>query len=329
MSSDTPISDLIINKLSYDQYKEVIRENAYNNEQIYEIKDISHTFNTHAGILSNCILEIPQNLKLTLENNVLTLKAGSVLVNSGTTYSTRITTEDYSLTTSSSWQEGRYVIINYGSSWFRGCLIQNTCSGSTDTLSSEPTHIWFDTTTQEVKSFQVGASNYTVFPYPICLIDVVDGVASFAKDSAGHDMIFNGAGFIGHHTFAYPGIKALLPNEFNNDGSLNSLNFISNKLTIFELNTSNNALVCNRFSTNFYLNRVGIDLNHADDIQDTWIWHYIKTSNKFFRIANNNLQEERICLFVKYTYNGTIVTDFTICQPFRADESKKFTYRQW
>ena len=48
-------------------------------------KPVSPLCMPYAGFekATNCILEIPQNIKMTLENNVLTLKAGSIITLTG------------------------------------------------------------------------------------------------------------------------------------------------------------------------------------------------------------------------------------------------------
>lgn len=60
---------------------------------------------------TNCILEIPQNIKMTLENNVLTLKAGSILSRTGDTYSTITTTVDKTYTLPTNTSNGRYYVL--------------------------------------------------------------------------------------------------------------------------------------------------------------------------------------------------------------------------
>lgn len=273
------------------------------------------------GTISNCILEIPQNLKLTLENNVLTLKSGSIITLMGSTYATVTTSSDVSRTYSGLDSSQLYYVFcsSSGTSLTSLYKIENVWSGTTAPEVSISGRVFYNS--NDKYAYSSSASGWNTTPwnvaYPLAILQTdSNGNLSFAKDSNGNDMIFNGAGFIGHHAFVYPNVKALMSDGFDTDGSLNSWNFISNKLTIFELNTVNNALMCNRFSSNFYLNKVGIDLDFTDDIQDTFNWHYIKTLNKFYR-RTTELQTDIICPFVKYAYDGTTVTDFAIRQPYQ------------
>lgn len=276
------------------------------------------------GTISNCVLEIPQNIKLELSNNVLTLKAGSVLVWGGSEYMTYTTTVDQNRTyipTSGQYGTLCLVFAARTSGALSGIYsLSHIFSGPTESRPESPitSTVYYDTTTKLFNLYgSTSWNNDWAVAYPLCAIKVDEnGVMSFAKDSKGRDMIFNGAGFVGRHAFVYPNVKALLSEGFNDGGGLNSLSFTSDKLTIWELNTSSNALLCNRFTTNFYVTKVGIDLDSIDDIKDTYNWHYIKSLNMFYR-KTTELQAERACLFVKYTYDGTTVTDFTIRQPYQ------------
>ena len=184
------------------------------------------------GTISNCILEIPQNIKIELSNGVLTLKAGSIVTLSGSTYQTVTTTADISLTNTSN------------GTWFltysNGAIARSQFGGTSgDTPPENPTtsNLWFDTTTREVKRYSSGT--WYVVSYPLCAFKTVGGVTTeFVKDSNGNDMIFNGAGFVGTTLFVYPNIKGLIPNGFNEDGSLKSIEFTTNSVS---LNTRSGA----------------------------------------------------------------------------------------
>ena len=275
------------------------------------------------GTISNCILEIPQNLKLTLENNVLTLKAGSIITRSGSSYSTFTETEDKILNINYN-IPGTFFVLYYGGGWFRTCPVNLSCSGTTDTLSSEATHIWFDTDTKEVKSFQIGSSGYSVFPYPLCIIDVVNGVTSFAKDSNGNDMIFNGAGFIGHHAFVYPNVKALSGIGISTNGKYNSKINTTNILSIIELSTSTPAagyekvLYFGSYGTAYssYAYREVETIEERNTDTTNFRVQYVKENNTTYAHTNNGYETRELTKLVTYSSTGTTVTDFTIRQPY-------------
>jgi len=328
--SSTPISDLIINKLSYNQYKEVVSGNTYNNDQVYQIKDISHTFNTHAGILSNCILKIPQNLKLTLENNVLTLKAGSILTNDGSSYSTKTINNDITTDFSSySANNGNSMVFSQGG-YFRTFSLSKVVSGTIDSLADVAWHVWFDTTNKEINTYGNAGTAAIRFCYPICVVSYgSDNQWHIAKDSNDHDMIFNGAGFIGHHAFVLPGVKGLISNGFDENKNLKSIYRINNALRISELLQQYNTIYLTNWSGYISVHYYAGEVNNYSDLSDSY-YRYVRNENNIARIYSGAVSSfNPIVPLVHYNYDGTTVTDFTIRQPFRADESKKFTYRQW
>ena len=186
------------------------------------------------GTISNCILEIPQNIKLTLENNVLTLKSGSVLVKTGSTYSTLTITEDKTHDYSSQ-ADGKYVVFAGRSSGNLSYTQNITKIGSGNTLPADDTdYKWFYLTTDNLVYYYSSQNVWADrgLTYPICIIDISSGVASFAKDSNGNDMIFNGACFVGSNVVVYPFIKCLIPNGYNSDGTLDNILYTTSSLSV-------------------------------------------------------------------------------------------------
>ena len=275
------------------------------------------------GTISNCILEIPQNIKVTLENNVLTLKSGSTVVNGTSTYQTATSTQDSSTTLTL--VQGRYLIFTRISDFPIIVYSLESCvSGNTDSLAGTGIrHIWLDTTNKNVKLVFEDSSS-AIRTYPLCVIDVdSNGVASFAKDSNSNDMIFNGAGFIGHHAFVYPNVKALLPDKFNDDKSLKSESYISKSLIIEELvnyrglnNSSITIPAGDRWSAYREVNTYEDFLaQYPSAFSNTRF--YVKNRNKIY-VYNTQygVLENNSIVFAYYTYDGTTVTDFTIRQPY-------------
>lgn len=278
---------------------------------------------TQNGTISNCILEIPQNIKLTLENNVVTLKSGSVVVRGGEVYTTYTLSEDKSLTISL--DDGRYVLFTnaVGSPL---TIIQNKFGSGTTLPEDSSVYTRFFITTNTTFYNWSGLQNAWVesgITYPIAMIDVVNGVASFAKDSNNNDMIFNGAGFVGHHAFIYPNVKVLATNGINEDGSLKSIIYNNTNLFITEMNNGNNGFEI-ASNTAIYRHKFGEDYQSIEELENDGVYHYIKNDNIYARIANNVLIKNSIVLFIKYNYDGTTVIDFTICQPVRLATTEMF-----
>jgi len=313
--------------LSYDKYEDVIDTNTYDNTQLYEIKDISNVFATQNGTISNCILEIPQKINAIVENNVLTLKAGSSCwYPNGNTYSEVSNSSDLTLDLPTNTAKFVVCMSFAGSSLFARNIL-SCVSGSGATASGG---FAFDTSAQTIINYSGTGEAGGRYCAPLCVIDVVDGVASFAKDSNGRDMIFNGAGFIGHHAFVYPGIKALVSDRYNTNGNLKSRQTITNSLQIVELGgtgTSKDWYV-RLFSNGIISNGRYREYNTIEDVDVTGgVGCYIKNQNAV--ITANTLAQTWYTPLINFAGDGTAVTDFTIQQPFRLGESKNITYRQW
>ena len=279
----------------------------------YNLKDTTKIENGLCvnDFATNCITSIPQDIKLELSNGTLKLKSGSVVTKpNGTQYTT---TSD---ATGTNGNTGTYLVTSRG----YGLVIvkkEKCFSGNTQPTLTGNVALWLDTANSEVKFTTDGGTTWlTGYYLPYCEVTVSGGAISSI------DKIFNGAGYIGHHAFVLPGVNGLIPNGFNEDGSLRGIINASNALSIFEMSSTNNSIMKNMYGS-FYINRSGEDLDSIDEVQDTYNWHYIKTLNRFYR-RTTELQTERLCLFVKYTYNGTSVTQFDIVQPKGLSSSELF-----
>lgn len=268
---------------------------------------------TQNGTISNCVLEIPQNIKLELSNNVLTLKAGSVLTKTGSAYATANVSSDISKTIS----DGRYVVFSNTTTI---SAINITAIGSGSELPEEHgSYYYFYNTTDKLIYHWVSSGWSSGFGYyPICVIEVSNGVASFAKDSNGNDMIFNGAGFIGHHAFVYPNVKALIPDGFNDDGSMKSISVTRSALTIREIAGNQyfsigSATAINPRPSYFEVNT--LDDLYAKNLQG---FYYVKSLNQCYSWGGGSgVLYAGNCVFIHVNISGEIVTDFTIRQPVR------------
>lgn len=276
---------------------------------------------SHNEAISNCILDIPQNLNLELSGNILTTKSGSILTDSGSTYQTITLTTDKTLEISNTANLKR-VVIATSSGTLSQATFSSCVSGATDSLAGVPYHIWFDTSNQEVNYYGSDGTTASHRTYPLCIIETdANGVASFAKDSNGNDMIFNGAGFIGHHAFVYPNLDAgLYGNGFNEDGSLKSGKVYQNALSIFEIPTNRiNGVIC--YSDNGLISAHIGDLGYVNTlIEEAWKTQYLIPNNELYiwNPPRNLFQKIKEVNFIKYsTDSNGIVTDFTIRQPVR------------
>ena len=180
--------------------------------------------NTNA--ITNCITEIPQNIKLELNNGTLTLKAGSKVYvpngfeSDGTTPKFDEVTIESDLISS----QRNYDLTNV-------MFVENNVltprrndfisSGSTAPSSPLNGWIWYDTTNNIIKYYNGSTwttDNNISFPLAIVKSTVSSSYTSI-------DQTFNGFGYIGSTVFALPGVKGLAPNGRNEDGTLKNIEY--------------------------------------------------------------------------------------------------------
>lgn len=270
------------------------------------------------GTISNCILDIPQNIKLMLENNVLTLKAGSTVVGTGSdTYSTYTFTSDLVRNNFSLNEDGQFMLV-CSSTYFTWWKLSNIGSGSTLPADNSTYNKFFLTTDKRIYSWSTDHWAILYVYYPIAIIERdSNNVVHFAKDSNGNDMIFNGACFVGHHAVVYPNVKALLPSGINVDGSLASRSIRTQSLQIIELGTDSNRSLCFAGSENISNTRF-LSVKNTSELTQLFIYQYCEETNSVWLWDNNTWDSNKGRLqFITYIYNGTTVTNFTIRQPVR------------
>lgn len=166
--------------------------------------------------MTNCITSIPQDINLELNNGTLTLKAGSkVYIPHGSgVFNAATSTTDVSITRTDS-QE---------------CIVWRTPSGGLNIFpkilfysgATAPTQyqymFWYDTTENKCKVTSDSGSTWAAgASFPICLVETDGTKISAIKQ------VFNGFGYIGSTVFVLPGVKGLIPNGRNKDGTLKNI----------------------------------------------------------------------------------------------------------
>ena len=208
--------------------------------------------------ITNCLLEIPQRIKYTLENGTLTIKAGSVVI---VPYGTEDKTTDLPKGATfinenfkvydTQFSDGKFFVwaelVNDMSKSYtvsdtdtqtRIISIAIKANGIVDSLGS-------------VSSATPSASQYTIVynlstnlighTYENSTIYYGEYISSLpimltvAKGKTPFDSIkqvFNGMGYIGSTVWVDKGFKGLIPNGRNADGSLNNLEYTTSKLSL-------------------------------------------------------------------------------------------------
>ena len=243
--------------------------------------------------VTNCITEISQDIKLELNSGTLTLKAGSkVYVPNGVGVFDEVTVaSDLTLGPVGSYTGTDFIYLrNDGSTLDHGITPEAT-SGTT---APTGTGFWFDTTNNLVKFYSSGADTGVRTSLPIAIIHRTSG----SWDSI--DKVFNGFGYIGSTVFALPGVKGLIPNGRNADGTLKSTSFtLSSVQTLTETGTNNYTFITN-----------------GTNIGNSTIRRYDEALNRIVNTTNNTFTNE--CIIGTYTRTSGVISNFNTKQSFHA-----------
>ena len=196
--------------------------------------DYVNTMGTIDNKITNCVLQIPQNINLELNNGTLTLKAGSKVYvpNGAGVFDSYTLPSDKAITPSLfSTSSNRFVILAPDKNFYMLDVFADYISSGTTaptTFDENGRAYWYDTTNNVVKRTEDSGTTWVSgYSFPIAMVDIINGVGVSKIDQ-----IFNGFGFIGNSIFALPGVVALTPNGRNKDGSLNNTKVIVSNVIV-------------------------------------------------------------------------------------------------
>ena len=279
-------------------------------------------------MMTNCITEIPQNVKLELNNGTLTLKAGSKVYipngfeADGTTpkFDVIITTNDltYSYTGTGTGEFISY-LVNGSSIGFRWTSNQTGSGTSTPTSGNS---LYYNI--NENKCYHISNGVPTLASFPFCI-----GTVNTSNTIISIDQVFNGFGYIGSTVFALPGVKGLIPNGRNADGSLKNIEFTTSNVVTKDSNSSDNkGFVVNNQGKIFIRN--GIYETETQPSTDYSFW-YKPSENVAYDTTNGTLiraYQTVVCYFVSDSNHK--ITSFTPKTAFHAlDYNDSSTISGW
>lgn len=196
-------------------------DNPVKNSVIYDA--LRNTLSTDD--ITNCITEIPQDIKLELNNGTLTLKAGSkVYVPNGSGVFDEVVIANDISSNSFAGSIARFVFIDINNNTINAASA--VFSGQTSpTLSG--VGFWYDTVNNIIRrTTDSGATWTTGYSFPIAIVTSVSDVATNINQT------FNGFGYIGSVVFLLPGVTGVFPNGKNEDGTLRNLKVTSESVVI-------------------------------------------------------------------------------------------------
>lgn len=272
--------------------------------------------------ITNCLLEVPQRIKLELNNGVLTLKAGSTVIvpngfeSDGTTYKFDYVTTESDITVSGVRNRRASVILNLDKN-----IIDMWSDGASSSGAATPTppgnsFIWYDTTNNIFKVTSDKGVTWTETRRSLPL-----GLISFDSESiTSIDQVFNGMGYIGSTQWYDKDIVGLSPNGLNSDGTYNNTEIRRTRLTVRTFGTDSISYnwqlgsSAHRDYSSYYAQET------QPALSGNWLW-YDTLNNKLYGYSGSTgLRDMSGTFFIGGfgTRTKGVVTSFNPKQPFRA-----------
>lgn len=249
---------------------------------------------TNTPYTTNRILEIPQDIKLELNNGTLTLKAGSKVYvpNGAGTFNAVTIASDVSTQR----QDSQDCIAWYNTDTGTIQLFPSILFYSGTTApSGYPFMFWYDTTSNKCKVTSDSGSTWVEGQsFPICVVSTDGTKISAIKQ------VFNGIGYIGSTVFVLPGVKVQIPNGRNADGTCKSIKYTNSSV-------KKNQQVGNKNSVNLVLATSGID--------GSKVYDYDEKTNYCFRNDTGAIYKDRI-IIGKISVSSDRITSL---KPFTVD----------
>lgn len=240
--------------------------------------------------ITNCITEIPQDIKLELVDGTLTVKAGSKVYvpngfeADGTTpkFDIRIIESDTNVEPFGTDGDVFQVMFAGLSTVFSRNNAQ-MFSGSTAPTSTTYM-VWYDTTNNLVKHSSNKGSTWSAGgdTFPLSISSTVGSSYTSIKQ------VFNGFGYIGSTLFALPGVKGLIPNGRNEDGTLKNTEFVNSSVRTFTCTqTFDNWPIIFGYDRLYTLSNFKVeDTPSRTPTSGQWISYYSPKDNKIYQSDN-------------------------------------------
>ena len=271
--------------------------------------------------ITNCLLEVPQRIKLELNDGTLTLKAGSQVIVPNGFEADGITPKfDYvdiesDIAINSVNANGECTLYYNQTEGGLSFYYTNTNSSGTTPPMRDGT---FYNTANNIINRYTNGSAITQLSLPLATI--IDGTSTITSI----DQVFNGMGYIGSTVWVDKGVKGLIPNGRNEDGSLNNVEFETSRvLTHTNTNNLNSVhwIICNDSKIEEWDSVSWIGYNEEKNII------YNKNGSASSKDGN-----QIACSVIAYmNHDGTeLITSFQPKLPFRAvDYNDKSEISGW
>lgn len=237
--------------------------------------------------ITNCITEIPQDIKLELVDGTLILKAGSKVYvpNGAGVFDEVVISGDKTVTGFTSGADNLQFLlfinsINQSPYCFR---VQDCYSGSTaPTATAVGNMMWYDTSNNIIRnSADQGSTWGNIWGLPLAVVTASNKVVTSI------DQVFNGFGYIGRNPFGI-GFKGLMSDGYNQDGTYKNIEVVGNVNVhpivgngTFYLQASGSGTITTTFKNRYYKQPTPPAFAASscwEDTQNNVIWKSIASS---------------------------------------------------
>lgn len=284
--------------------------------------------------ITNCLLEVPQRIKLELNDGTFTLKAGSQVIvpngfeADGTTPKFDEVVVDSDISTKDTSKTGQY-FISFGGETLQLGDVTHSVSGTTPP--TQNFSLYYNTSENIVNRYasDVTTPSITGCSLPLCIVTMDStGFASI-------DQVFNGFGYIGSTIWVDKGVKGLIPNGRNEDGSLRNIEWANDSVKIITnntVNTVNRVVIGDTLEFDNYINMsefLGV-FSSPPPITGARSTYYNDNENIMYINHNNQWDKTNRLLCADISMSSGEITSFQPKLPFRAvDYNDKSEISGW
>ena len=281
--------------------------------------------------ITNCLLEVPQNIKLELNNGTLTLKKGSkVIVPNGfeadgtTPKFDEVITENDVQKLHPSYVSTWFICWDYAVKGVRIRAINESHSGTT-TPTSTTNLYWYNTTENKVGvSGDKGITWSYTCSLPLCIVTTSETAITSI------DQVFNGFGYIGSTIWMDKGVKMLVANGYNSDGTIKNEEIVNPKVLLSSSSATDGRIPFFRLHKTAKVPQIYAipekhflgELDYVPTLDTTLFQWYLNTNEmKWYMHDVNETQWVSTPYYnisPPVTVANNIITSFKPYKPFRA-----------
>jgi len=274
--------------------------------------------------ISNCLIEVPQDVKLEINSGSLIIKAGSKIYtpSGANVFIPYVFENDYAC---SSWgTSSGTVAVAWAGTYYDYVTYDQVYSGTT--APGAQYSFWYDTTNNVVQLFTADPSTPArTESLVFAIIKINNGAVTEIQQ------VFNGFSYMGECAFVLPGVKGLIPSGRNENGGLVSTLFETDSVKIKNLSLES-SILC--FLNENGIGGYGVNKYFEDSTRPTnfgqYATWYNTTENILYHTSDSGITwSKRHAIFLGEMLKsgpGYNITEFEPRKPFQAVDASEADY---